>query len=390
MRNSKVVVAALLVFGLAVVPASAEPVVKVTVHNPSADHWAEAPITFACTDAMRPLPKGPLALKGPEKVFVQADDLDGDGKPDELAALVSLEPGQSKSYELVADPTVMVPEKRTHTGMYLRGLVGPGWESELTAYRIYWNSATAIDIFGKTQPILSLEAYAAPGLNYHVESKYGMDVLKVGPALGVGGFGVWLDGKVYKIADTLRTYHVRATGPIRAVLDCEFVDWYVGPGEKKPGASGPGVKRRLDLTARLSIFAGQKWGTAELFCKPVDRGPVPEFVTGVVKHEQTELIQDEERGMVGRWGLQALGDHEVRQAANLGLGVVVDPATVAAYGEDAVNSYVRLKATDGRVTYRYHGSWAKEPGAADSTAAYQAMLAKVAGLRPQVKVAVLK
>jgi hypothetical protein len=106
----------------------------------------------------------------------------------------------------------------------------------------------------------------------------------------------------------------------------------------------------------------------------------------VPKHEETTLIQDKATGVLGRWGLQALGDKEVPKSGNLGLGVVFDPAQIVEFGEDGFNTYVRLRPVDGRLRYRYHGSWFKEPGAAKSTQDYQAMLEAVARLRPELRI----
>ena len=102
--------------------------------------------------------------------------------------------------------------------------------------------------------------------------------------------------------------------------------------------------------------------------------------------EDDAIIQDKASGVLGRWGLQALGDKEVPKSGDLGLGVVVEPASIVAFGEDDFNTYVSLKPENGRVRYRYHGSWFKEPGAARSAKEYEEMLKAVARLRPEVRV----
>lgn len=365
------------------------PSVPVLVTNPTDDTWPEVPVVIPWNAAMDCLGHGVLAIEGPElsPTFVQRDDLDADGHTDELVFLIGLAPRETKRLHLVARPDLKPPPPRAHAGMYLRGLVGPAWESDVAAYRIYFNSDTGlIDVFGKTSPMLSLRAFAGGGFNYHVESKYGMDVLKVGQSLGCGGFGVFIDGRIWRVIDTMKTHFVRADGPLRAVLDCEFIDWYTGPGVKQEKTEGPGLQRRLDLYARFTIVAGQKWGEVELLLRPVDKGPVPEIVTGVLKQDGTELIRRTNEGILGRWGNQALGDHEVPRSGNLGLGVIVNPSDAIEYGEDAMNSYVRLKTTHGRVRYRHMASWFKEPGGARSAADFEQMLRAAARLRPQVTV----
>ena len=70
-----------------------------------------------------------------------------------------------------------------------------------------------MDIFGKTKPILSLDGWATPGVPHAIENEYGLDVLKVGRALGVGGFGAWIDGRIQKVSNVMKTHHIRADGP---------------------------------------------------------------------------------------------------------------------------------------------------------------------------------
>jgi hypothetical protein len=363
--------------------------IAIEVTNPSEDDWKEVPVVVKWTEQMEQLGFGQLKVVDPggEDGVVQRDDLNRDGMTDEIVFLAELKAGENKTYKLQRRTSDELPEWRAHAGMYLRGLVGPAWESDVIAYRVYWNNHTAIDVFGKTMPILALEAYASPELNYHVESKYGLDVLKVGPALGVGGFGVWIDGKVWMAKDTMKTYHILANGPLRAVLGLKFVDWYVGDGKKDPAKAGEkGFKRRLDMDVHLKICAGQKWSTADLYINPVDPKPVPDVVTGVVRHEETKSVHNAEVGILGRWGRQALGDHEVKKAADLGLGVAVDPEDVIKYTKDDYNDLVLLKPKQGRISYRLHASWEKEPNGAKSAEDYKEMLSKVARKVPQVKV----
>ena len=172
--------------------AYSQPSFTVTVQNPTSESWVEVPVVLPWTEAMNVLGKADPVLVGPEILPAQRDDLDGDGRADELVFLVSLGPQQSKRYKLQANRFKYKPPIRAHAGMYLDNLLSVAWESDVVAYRLYWNDETAIDIFCKTRPILSLQAWTSPDISHHVESKYGLDVLKVGPSLGLGGFGVWL------------------------------------------------------------------------------------------------------------------------------------------------------------------------------------------------------
>jgi hypothetical protein len=362
------------------------PVIRVT--NPTDQAWTEVPVVVIWTPGMQSAwDAGRRVLAGDRPIASQRDDLDGDGRIDELVFLVDLKARETRDLQLIEGPPVPAARPRAHALMSLKGFDGPGWESDLIAYRIYWNADNAMDIFGKARPRLSLDGWATPGVPHNVENEYGLDVLKVGRALGIGGFGAWIDGRIEKISNVMKTHHIRANGPIRAVVELEYVYWQPG---RIPDLSREAITSKTaahyDLLVRMSIFAGQKWAQADIQVKPLEHAPMPELVAAVPRHEETDLIQDEKAGILGRWGQQALGDREVPKAGGLGLGIIVDPAAAAAYGEDAFNSYVRLRPVDGRVRYRYHGSWFKEPGGARSTGDYERMLREIAARRPIVAV----
>ena len=70
---------------------------------------------------------------------------------------------------------------------------GIGWENGLVGYRLYLDGRLVNDIFGKQQPEPALANIGEIG-SYHELAPWGMDVLKVGPSLGIGGLGIVRDG----------------------------------------------------------------------------------------------------------------------------------------------------------------------------------------------------
>lgn len=71
---------------------------------------------------------------------------------------------------------------------------GIGWENGLVGYRLYLDGRLVSDIFGKqvSRPVLSqIDRYGS----YHELAPWGMDVLKVGPSLGIGGLGIMRNGQ---------------------------------------------------------------------------------------------------------------------------------------------------------------------------------------------------
>jgi hypothetical protein len=58
--------------------------------------------------------------------------------------------------------------------MSLKGYHGVVWESDVIAYGICWNADNAMDILGKTRPVLSLDGWATPGVPHAIENECGL------------------------------------------------------------------------------------------------------------------------------------------------------------------------------------------------------------------------
>jgi hypothetical protein len=101
---------------------------------------------------------------------------------------------EQKNY--VAVESIIVPNDHKIGNKYFP-YEGIGWENELIGYRIYLDERTIADVFGKKVPAISL-----PTINqqskYHEMSAWGLDVMHVGPSMGVGGLGLYRDGKLQR------------------------------------------------------------------------------------------------------------------------------------------------------------------------------------------------
>src|SRR5579864_6041408 len=153
----------------------------------------------------------------------QADDLDGDGKYDELAFQIDLAPSQTRIVTVAYGDQAAILRLR---GMYPKRTdakfatryEGLGWESEETAWRIYFDKRNAIDLYGKRRPGLYLDLFAAPEYIYHLEVPLGRDIFKVDPSLGVGSIAAVIDGKGQAVADVAeRKWRVLTAGPVRSI-----------------------------------------------------------------------------------------------------------------------------------------------------------------------------
>jgi unsaturated chondroitin disaccharide hydrolase len=180
----------------------------------------------------------------------QADDLDGDGKLDELVFQIDLVGGQTRIVTVAYGDQAAIQRLRgrypARTAMkFAARYEGLGWESEDIAWRIYFDKRNAIDIYGKRRPGLYLDVFSAPQYVYHLESPLGRDIFKVDPTLGVGSVAAMVDGKATPVAEVAeRKWRVLASGPVRSIGEYEFKGWKVGG-------------KTVDMVSRFTQWAGE-------------------------------------------------------------------------------------------------------------------------------------
>ncbi|HEY1495101.1 MAG TPA: DUF4861 family protein [Candidatus Solibacter sp.] len=180
----------------------------------------------------------------------QADDLDGDGKYDELVFQIDLAASQTRIVTIAWGDQASILRLRSQypprTAMkFATRYEGLGWESEDIAWRIYFDKRNAIDIYGKRRPGLYLDLFAAPEFVYHLEGPMGRDIFKVDPTLGAGSVAAMVDGKPSAVADVAeRKWRVLASGPVRSIGEYEYKGWKIGG-------------KTTDMVSRFTQWAGE-------------------------------------------------------------------------------------------------------------------------------------
>jgi hypothetical protein len=297
-----------------------------------------------------------------QEIPYQLDDMDNDGEGDEIAMVLNMEPGEQKGIVIRYAPEG-TPEwrpvyfgsrKRTRAAIHPE-YEGIGWESELIAYRVYPDYRNSISVFGKQEPGLSLDKFAAStrGRGYDYLETWGVNVLDGGKSVGCGGFGLWYESKLLKPLnifrgsspkpdDMIARYtRVVADGPIRSVAQVVFDKWRVGD-------------ETLKVTATYSIFAGQRWTRNQITIEGAD-SPT-KVAAGLMKSESATLKRDEENGLLYTWGSQSHRD----TPDDLGIALIYPTENLDSfYEDDTSDSYLAIlnPGADNEIAYWSLAAW---------------------------------
>ena len=253
---------------------------------------------------------------GDVEIASQLDDLNGDSKADELVFVIDMPANGRKvlSVTFSADKTAKVYPARVFATMLVRDAWkqkhapvqsvtapgttdfynmlyghGPMFESELAAYRIYFNPKQTVDPYGKFKKGLELEESRFYPTDEQLARGFGNDVLMVGNSCGIGTLKGWDGTKATHIEPvTFRTERILAYGPVRTITDVEVKGWqYQG--------------KELTMTNRYILYAGHRDLLVETFFdQPLEEET---FCTGVQNIMGGETLSySDHKGLIGSWG----------------------------------------------------------------------------------------
>lgn len=351
---------------------SQDPEMRVSVRNHTKIDRPQEPVVVTWSEVIRGLP----GLSSPSVIVMgengrallsQVDDLDADGTPDELVFVADFKAQEERSFTVRPGPkptNISSPPVRTDAGNWKKSPNGPvsvedddgpgllrsqstyvfdgiGWESELTGYRLYLDERNALDIQGKRKPGLYWNYIGSSGVDYQADAEWGMDVLHVGPALGVGGFGFWHGDSVVKPYDLeRRRTRIIARGPVRVVVRVDYRGWKVG-------------NERLDATSVYTICGGEPFTEHRLTVE----GTQPRTIaTGIVKHAAGNVTWNAKTGVLTSEGDQS------RSGEFLRMSIHVRPGDVVKLTSDTWNDLVLLTTSKDRelvsaVSNRWGNEW---------------------------------
>lgn len=211
----------------------------------------------------------PILLSKTDTIPAQANDLNGDGKWDEVFFTADFLPNEKREILLKwseIDPkfptktsvrfgkregkdlpvhsdtqeVLMANQVHKKLGYQKYQTDGPTWENDKVGFRHYLDGRNSKDVFGKKLPGITPEdvginSKGAVEDNYHVMYDWGRDIFPVGSSAGLGGFALLTnDNKINRLgilaADTLNniektTFKIVSEGPVNSVLSYTYQNW---------------------------------------------------------------------------------------------------------------------------------------------------------------------
>jgi len=339
---------------------------QVEIANNQAETRTDAPVVISIADLKPAFQVQSVIVKeGELEIPSQLDDLDKDGKPDELIFVLDVPARSSRivQVELSAEePTHNYPS-RVFAQMLMRGddgkhqpiysltvpgnsdvynLLhhhGPAFESELTAYRIYFDQKQTVDIYGKFNKGLEIEECQFYPTDEQLARGFGDDVLRVSGSCGLGALKGWNGKKATHINPVeRRTEAVLATGPVRTVVDVDVKDWEY-------------QNSSLNMKVRYLLYAGHRDCEVQVsFDRPLGDEM---FCTGVQNIQGSQSYYDD-NGLVACWGTDWPVNDTIKYAKEtVGLATCLPQNIIQKKAEDGANYLYTLQAK-GKPSFTYH------------------------------------
>lgn len=355
-----------LLFSAATWGASAQQLtLSLHISNPSPHEQQYVPVVVALSE-IDVLDFDVRSAHVEEGLPCQLDDMDGDGVADELVLLLDMDAEQERTLTIVLSPEpaeadveplvyadMMLADKKgklplitaleapgssyVYSDLYHHG---PAFESEITAYRIYFDHRQNIDIYGKKQRRLEL-----PDTHFYTTAEqlaagYGNDVLWAGSSIACGSLKLW-DGNApadWRNVDK-RMERIVSSGPLRTVVEVADI----------------GVLDGNTISTYYIIYGGHR--DVEVVVHSRLPLPAESLCTGVqkVNPPTARRLLDEEQGLAATWGTDypeqsSQANKELYPPETVGLAVYVPESSRGRAVEDSLNVLFTLSG-EGELRY---------------------------------------
>lgn len=342
--------------------------VRIEVTNPWDQAKTDEPIVLRI-DSLSPgfTVRSATVVRGDEEIPSQLDDFDGDLRADELAFVIDL-PARSQTGLCITlsdeKPTNIYPARvyaqllfrTSKKGKYVKGVSiaargdadtynvlhhhGVAFESELNAWRIYFDEKQTTDLYGKFHKGLEIEESLFYPTEEQLQRGFGDDVIMVKNSCGAGTLKGWDGTAATHIAPVaVRGQRIIATGPVRTIVEAEVKGWQYQDCE-------------LNMVNRYTLYAGHRDAQVDVvFDRPLTHEI---FATGVqhIGGADASMFSDHE-GLVGSWGTDwPVTDTLHYRKETVGLGTFIPRRYVVQETSDPDNYLYTLQAK-GQTGFRY-------------------------------------
>ena len=278
------------------------------------------------------------------EIASQADDLDGDGKADQIVFLANLRPHETAHYWIYYSPA---GERNNNyapntaaTEQWPGTTDGLGWESNRVAYVF---NGGRMEFLGKKERALVLKSLT-PSQNYDSEHDWGMNVLSSGETAGIGGLTIWdgdkalpaFNGAGGKVVSIKR--RIVASGPVRTTVAAILTG--IGAGQN-----------RYNVEEQFSIYANGRYSENHVRIVSTKGSRAIRLGPSFIRMPNDRSFFNAAKGYFGSWGRQNNIVQEV------GLGAIF-PIGIASLRDGENERHIVLQTTPGNeLTYYTIGDW---------------------------------
>lgn len=371
MKTFSAICLALLAGGLSASAQGQEKKIEVIVENPWNAEKVDEPVVIDLSSLGAGFTvKSATVFDGTNEIPSQLDDMNGDTRADELAFVINLPASGKKTLNVTLSslksdktyPARVYAEMLFRTSKknkYAKGYAiyadgasdtynvqhhhGAAFESELVAYRIYFNEKQTTDLYGKFHKGLELEESQFYPTDEQLKRGFGDDVIKVNSSCGAGTLRGW-DGTQSTLIKpvAVRGQRILASGPVRTIVDAEVKGWQY-------------QNKELNMINRYTLYAGHRDAQVDvLFDAPLDKEV---FCTGVQNITGHADMFSDHNGLVASWGTDwPVNDTVKYEKETVGLATYIPKKYVVKETSDKENFLYTISAP-GKSSFRYYTSF---------------------------------
>lgn len=371
MKTFSAICLALLAGGLSASAQGQEKKIEVIVENPWNAEKVDEPVVIDLSSLGAGFTvKSATVFDGTNEIPSQLDDMNGDTRADELAFVINLPASGKKILNVTLSslksdktyPARVYAEMLFRTSKknkYAKGYAiyadgasdtynvqhhhGAAFESELVAYRIYFNEKQTTDLYGKFHKGLELEESQFYPTGEQLKRGFGDDVIKVNSSCGAGTLRGW-DGTQSTLIKpvAVRGQRILASGPVRTIVDAEVKGWQY-------------QNKELNMINRYTLYAGHRDAQVDvLFDAPLDKEV---FCTGVQNITGHADMFSDHNGLVASWGTDwPVNDTVKYKKETVGLATYIPKKYVVKETSDKENFLYTISAP-GKSSFRYYTSF---------------------------------